>query len=113
MSFSKKYSIYKNKCFSRTQLRDRTHVVSFTELVLYIAIVHLTIKKIDLMIPERFRAVPGDWWLGGARTDVPECQGCCGSVREAPGGFPRHASSSAATADNQERSEANQRLRRG
>ena len=48
-------------------------MVSFTELVLYIAIVHLTIKKISAIVPERFRAVPGDWWLGGARTDVPEC----------------------------------------
>ena len=32
MSFSKKYSIYKNKCFSRTQLRDRTHMVRILKM---------------------------------------------------------------------------------
>ena len=50
---------------------------------------------------ERFRAVPGDWWLGGARADILERLGCCGSVWEAPGGFPLHAPTSAAPGGDQ------------
>ena len=47
---------HKNRRFWSTQLRGRTHVVSFTELVLYIAIVHLTIKNNILIVPFRFPA---------------------------------------------------------
>ena len=59
------------------------------------------------IVPVWFRVVPGDWWLGGARRDVPECPEWYGRVRAAPGGFPHHAPSPAATADDQERPEAN------
>ena len=65
-------------------------MVSFTNLVLYIAIVHLTIKNNNLMIPERFRAVPGVRELGGARAIILECLGCPGSIWEVRGGSYCH-----------------------
>ena len=90
---------------------EADHVVSFTELVLYIAIVHLTIKKNLFDGPGTVPGGSGRFVARGSPYEVPECQECCGRVREAPGGFPRHAPSPAATADNRERPEANQKLR--